>query len=298
MAYISKGDTMKYTVTPCDFDYNTNKRIIEDLIREYPFIKVKIIGRTAIGRSIFALSVGNTKNCGVYVGSVRGSDGLSGLILLLFIERLSCAIKNNRSLASVNIRKALALSGVTVIPCLNPDGREIFIHGIKGAKRMGSFVSSFYNNKEAPEWNANAMGVDINLNFMPCDTVKRKFLNPAPSLYCGDYPESEAETGSFTRLCRLSGFRQCMEIFWGDREIFYKSDEEEPVSSQMMAKILSCSSSVPLNYEKSTDHSGLTDWFIREFRRPAFSVGTGGSVEKLFETYSLLEEVLTVFALL
>ena len=39
---------------------------------------------------------------------------------------LSYAVKNNRSLASVNIRKALSFSGVTVIPCLNPDGREIF----------------------------------------------------------------------------------------------------------------------------------------------------------------------------
>ncbi len=288
---------MKYTVTPCDLDYNINKRIIEDLIREYPFLKAGIIGRTAVGRSIFALSVGNTKNCGVYVGSVRGSDGLSGLILLLFIERLSYAIKNNRSLASVNIRKALTFSGVTVIPNLNPDGREIFLHGIKSAKRMGSFVSSFYN-KDAPEWNANAMGVDINLNFTPCNSLKDKSASPGPSLFSGDYPESESETKSFTRLCRLKQFRQCLELFDGEREIFYKSDEEEPVISSMMAKILSCSASLPINCGKNTDHSGISDWFIREFRRPAFSLGTGGSTENLYETYSQMEEALTVFALL
>ncbi len=288
---------MKYTVTPCDLDYNTNKRIIEDLIKEYPFLKVSIIGRTAVGRSIFSLSAGNTKNCGIYVGSVCGSDGLSGLILLLFIERLSYAIKNNHSLASVNIRKALALSGVTVIPCLNPDGREIFIHGIKSAGRMRSFVSSFYY-KDAPEWNANAMGVDINLNFTPCNRLKMRSDSPSPSLFCGDYPESEAETKSFTRLCRLKCFRQCIELYDGEREIFYKSDEEEPVTSSMMAKILSCSAALPLNAGQSVGHSGISDWFIREFRRPAFSLGTGGSTEKLYETYSQLEEALTVFALL
>ncbi len=288
---------MKYTVTPCDFDYNINKQIIEDLIREYPFLNVSIIGRTAVGRSIFALSVGNTKNCGVYVGSVRGYDGLSGLILLLFIERLSYAIKNNHSLSSVNIRKALTLSGVTVIPCLNPDGREIFLHGVKGAKRMGSFVSSFYN-KEVPEWNANAMGVDISLNFSACNSIKVKSTSPGPSLFCGDYPESESETKSFTRLCRLKNFRQCLELFDGEREIFYKSDEGEPVSSSMMAKILSCSASLPVNCGRNAEHSGISDWFIREFRRPAFSIGTGGSTEKLYETYSRLEEALTVFALL
>ncbi len=288
---------MKYTVTPCDLDYNTNKRIIEDLIKEYPFLKVSIIGRTAVGRSIFSLSAGNTKNCGIYVGSVCGSDGLSGLILLLFIERLSYAIKNNLSLASVNIRKALTLSGVTVIPCLNPDGRDIFVHGIKSAGRMGSFVSSFYN-KDAPEWNANAMGVDINLNFTPRKKIKIPSASPSPSLFCGDYPESEAETKSFTRLCRLKRFRQCIELYDGEREIFYKSDEEEPVTSSMMAKILSCSASLPLNVGRNVSHSGISDWFIREFHRPAFSLGTGGSTERLYETYSHLEEALTVFSLL
>lgn len=287
---------MKYTVTPCDLDYNTNKRIIEDLIKEYPFLNVRIIGRTAVGRSIFALSVGNTKNCGVYVGSVRGNDGLSGLILLLFIERLSYAVKNNRSLASVNIRKALSLSGVTVIPSLNPDGREIFLYGAGKAGRMSSFVSSFYNNKEAAEWISNAAGVDINLNFLP--DKREGCTSPGPSLFCGDYPESEAETKSLTRLCRLGQFRQCLELYGGEREIFYRSTEGEPVSSSMMAKILSCSASLPVSCGINTDHSGVSDWFIKEFRRPAFSMGTGGNYEKLYETYSSLEEALTVFALL
>lgn len=286
---------MKYTVTPCDLDYNTNKRIIEDLIKEYPFLNVRIIGRTAVGRSIFALSVGNTKSCGVYVGSVRGNDGLSGLILLLFIERLSYAVKNNRSIASVNIRKALALSGVTVIPCLNPDGREIFLKGVKGAGRMGSFVSSFFN-KDAPEWISNSAGVDINLNFI--SGSGEKSFSPGPSLFCGDYPESEAETKSFTRFCRLMQFKQCLELYLGEKEIFYRSYENEPVSSQMMAKILSCSASMPVNCGRNAEHSGISDWFIKEFRRPSFSMGTGGNYKKLYETYSSLEETLTVFALL
>ena len=286
---------MKYAVTPCDLDYNTNKRIIEDLIREYPFLNVQIIGRTAVGRSIFALSVGNTKNRGVYVGSVRGNDGLSGLILLLFIERLSYAVKSNRSLASVNIRKALALSGVTVIPCLNPDGREIFLHGAKGAGRMRSFVSSFFN-KDAPEWISNAMGVDINLNFLPCS--EKKSSTPGPSLFCGDYPESEAETKSFTRLCRSKQFRKCLELYGGEREIFFRSDESEPVSSPMMAKIIACSTSLPVSRGKNAEHSGISDWFIKELRCPSFSLGTGEANEGLYEAYGALEEALTVFALL
>lgn len=288
---------MKYTVRPCNYDYNTNKRIIEDLIKEYPFLNVQLTGRTSLGRGIFSLSLGNNKNNAVYVGSVRGSDGLTSLILYLFIERLCYAVKNNHNLASVNVRRALKLSGVTVIPCLNPDGREIFLHGVKGAGAMGSFVSSFFNT-ESPRWDSNAMGVDINRNFIFRSEGCSLPHSPAPALYRGDYPESEAETKALTRLCRLRKFRQCLELFTGENEIFYRSEEEEPVSSQMMAKILSCSCSFPLNTAKSMGESGISDWFIREFGRPAFSLGVLGDVAGLYSLYGRLEEALTVFALL
>lgn len=288
---------MKHTVTPCDFDYNTNKRIIEALIKEYPFLNVQLIGRTAVGRSIFALSAGNSKNCGLYVGSVCGSDGLSPLILLLFAERLCYAVKNNLAVASVNVRKALTLSGITVVPCLNPDGREIFLHGTAGAGGLGGFVSSFFADGR-PEWNGNAVGVDISRNFIFHDGARETVHSPAPSLYRGEYPESEAETKALTRLCRLRGYRRCMELYRGEREIFYKSDEGEPAESQMMAKILGCGSSLPVSGGKNDFNSGITDWFVREFHRPAFSVGTGEGSVGLYEAYSALEEALTLFALL
>lgn len=291
------GDAMKYTVTPCDFDYNTNKRIIEDLIKEYSFLNVQLIGRTVTGRGIFSLSVGNNKNNAIYIGSVRGSDGLTCLILFLFIERLCYAVKNNHTLASVNIRKALTLSGVTVIPCLNPDGREIFLYGAEGAGSMSGFVSSFYNT-ERPQWNSNAMGVDINRNFIFSDEARESVRSPAPSLFRGDYPESEPETRALTRLCRLRNFRRCLELFSGEDGIFYRSREDEPVCSQMMTKILSCSCSLPINTEKNLTESRIMDWFIRELRRPAFSFGVSGSAQELYSVYGRLEEALTVFALL
>ena len=288
---------MKHTLCPSNFDYNTNKQIIEDLIKEYPFLKIQLIGRTVLGRSIFALSLGNNKNNAVYVGSVRGSDGLSELILLLFTERLCQSVKFNHTLASVNIRKALSLSGITVIPCLNPDGREIFLHGAGSAGSMSSYVSSLYD-KNADLWNGNALGVDISRNFLFSDKVNGE-INP-DLLYRirGAYPESEAETKALTRLCRLRKIRQCLELFSGEGEIFYKSREAEPTADQMMAKIIACSCSLPLSADVHPDSPGIMDWFIREFQRPAFSIGIKETDESVFSVYSRLEEALTVFALL
>lgn len=299
---------MKHIVKPCNFDYNTNKQIIEDLIKEYPFLNVQVVGRTALGRGIFSLSVGNTKNSVIYVGAVHGCEWLTSLILLLFTERLCHSVKYSHLLCSVDIRKAFTQLGVTVIPCLNPDGAEISVHGVKGAKSMGSFVSSFTDGDRLL-WKANAMGVDINHNFGPSADETRQFAQekgifaPSPSLFGGEYPESEAETKALTRLCRMVNFRQCLSMHLGDEEISFRHTENEPAQSSMMAKILACSCNYSLNErENSFSHWGLRDWFINEFSRPAFEMGVGKeekpSSEKLYSLYEEIEETLTIFALM
>ena len=155
---------------------------------------------------------------------------------------------------------------------------------------MESYVSSFYDKKTP--WTANAMGVDINSNFNSGHSA------PAPLFSKGDYPESEAETKTLTRLCRMKSFRRCLEIYSGEDELFYKSAEEELTGSSMEAKILSCCSSLTVRAEKSHRHSGIMDWFIKEFHRPAFSAGVQGDAEELYSVYGKIEEALTVFALM
>ncbi len=296
---------MKHIVKPCRFDYNTNKQIIEDLIKEYPFLNVQVIGRSALGRGIFALNLGNNKNSVVYVGTVHGCEWITGLILFLFTERLCHSLKYTRLLCSVDIKKAFGQLGVTIIPCLNPDGAEISVHGIRGAKSMGSFVSSF-TDSDCLSWRANALGVDINRNFRPLkETVtgeKEKYI-PSPSLYPGEYPESEAETKTFTRLCRMTGFRQCLSLHTGDEEISFIHTENEPSQISMMAKILACSCNYSLNErERGPSPYGLRDWFAKEFGHPAFEIGAGKNEKPpysdLFDLYEQLEETLTLFALM
>lgn len=299
---------MEYIVKPCVFDYNTYKKIIEDLIKEYPFLNVQVIGRTALGRGIFSLNTGNNKNSVIYVGAVHGCQWLTSLILLLFTERLCHSIKYSHLLCSVDIKKAFGQLGVTLIPCLNPDGAEISVHGIKGAKSMGSFVSSF-SYEDRLKWKANAMGVDINRNFGASWNLTRQIeeekgiASPSPSFFGGEYPESEAETKALTRLCRIHNFRQCLDLHCGGEEIYWKYGENEPAQSSMMAKILACSSCCALNESDETaEHSGIKNWFIKEFSRPAFSMITGKEEnplpEELYSIYERIEEALTVFALM
>ena len=94
---------MKRIVKPTVSDYNTNKQLIEDLVKEYPFLKVDISGRTVLGRGIFSFSLGSLHNSVIIAGGFDGSDGISPLLLYMFIEDVCRSIKEKQELCGVNI---------------------------------------------------------------------------------------------------------------------------------------------------------------------------------------------------
>lgn len=300
---------MNYIVKPIPFYYNTNKTIIEDLLKEYPFLSVDLVGSSTVGRGIFSLSLGNKENAVLYVGGVHGSEWLTSLVLLLFAERVCECIKYGKLLCGIDIKKALSELGITVIPCINPDGVEISLAGPETAKGLRKFVSSLGCNNYS-KWKANAMGTDINHNFSAGWHELRKMENengitgPSMAQFGGEYPESEAETKIITRLCRIKNFRQCMAVHSQGEELYWQYGENTPKASNIMAKILADSCSYKLVENSGlASHGGLKDWFINEFSKPAFTleIGKGENplpVEELYNIYFRIEEALTLFALM
>lgn len=300
---------MNYIVKPVMFDYNTNKEIIEELILEYPFLSAEVCGRTALGRGIFSLGIGNQENSVIYAGGFHGSEWITSLALLLFAERLCHSIKHSHTICSVDMKRALTQLGVTIIPCVNPDGVEIASRGIQSAKNLKAFIESI-GCEDYSKWNANALGVDINHNFNASWQELRKMeiekgiTSPSPRQFGGAYPESEAETKALTRLCRIRQFRQCMALHAQGEELYWQYGDYSPPQANMMAKILadSCSYTLVTNAGLAS-HGGFKDWFISEMKRPGFTleIGKGENplpVSELYEIYSRIEEALVLFALM
>ncbi|MBQ8504594.1 MAG: M14 family metallocarboxypeptidase [Clostridia bacterium] len=301
---------MKYIIKPTEFDYNTNIRFIEELIKEYPFLTAEIIGRSSLGRGIFSLSLGNPKNAVIYAGGFHGSEWLTCGILMLFIEKVCRSIKHSSLLCGVDIKRALTQLGITVVPCINPDGVEIAINGFESAKNMRRFPEEYCGCTDHRKWNANAMGVDINHNFSAGWDIlhqmekEQGIKGPGPRQYGGEYPESEAETKALTRLCRLRKFRQCMAVHSQGEEIYWQYGENTPKQSSMMAKILadSCGYTLVTN-DALASHGGFKDWFIDEFCHPGFTIEIGKGENplpksELYEIYEKTEEAFTLFALM
>ena len=300
---------MNYIVKPHTYDYNTNKEIIEELILEYPFLSAELVGRTALGRGVFSLSIGNQDNSVIYAGSFHGCEWITSLALLLFAERLCHSIKHSHLLCGVDMKRALTQLGVTIIPCVNPDGVEIATRGTDSAKNLKAFIESL-GCEDYTKWKANAMGVDINHNFnagwkeLRQIEAENGITSPAPRWYGGAYPESEAETKALTRLCRIRQFRQCMALHSQGEELYWQYGDYSPPQASMMAKILADSCSYTLvNNTGISSHGGFKDWFISEMRHPGFTmeIGKGKNplpASQLYDIYNRIEEALVLFALM
>ncbi len=291
------------------FDYEQSKRMIEALTKEFPFLGVDVVGRTCLGRAIFSLTVGNRRNRVLLAGGFHGSEWLTCLVLFRFAEKLCRSIETKSLLCSVDISRAFMELGAVIIPCVNPDGVEIAVHGPSGARSARNFVESL-GCKDFKKWNANAMGVDINHNFNAgWETLRQMeeeqgIKGPAARRFGGFRAESESETKALTRLCRLIPFRQAMAVHSQGEELYWQYGEEMPAQAHMMAKILADSCSYRLVENAGlASHGGFKDWFISEFFRPAFTleIGKGENplpVSMLDEIYSRIEETLTIFTLM
>lgn len=291
------------------FDYEKNKKLVEELTKRYSFLVPDVIGRSSTGKAIFALSLGNKKNRVLLAGAFHGCEWLTALVLFRFCERLCQSLDRKSELCSVNISRAFFQLGVMLVPCVNPDGVEIAVHGAEGAGSAKKFVESL-KCKDYSKWNANAAGVDINHNFNAGWEILRRMeeesgINgPAPRRFGGYRAESEAETKAMTRLCRILPFRQAMAIHSQGEELYWCYGDETPAQAHMMAKILADSCSYRLvENDGLASHGGFKDWFISEFFRPAFTMEIGKGENPLpitdFEKiYSRIEEALTIFTLM
>lgn len=289
--------------------YENLRLAAQELKQSYPFLKVFPIGKSVLGRSIYAFGFGNLRQNTLYVGGVHGMEWLTVLLLLRFTEALAQAAASGRPLAEVDVARILESRSLVLIPCLNPDGVEIALYGAGTAKHLCKFVDKM-SAGETGRWQANARGVDLNHNFDAGFAQLKRLeqaagiTSPGPTRYGGVCPHSEPETNALVRFCAATQPRQAYAFHSQGEEIYYRYGPCTPARAQLMAQVLACASGyIVTEPEKLASHGGFKDWFIEKLHRPAFTIEIGRgknplAVEELEPIYARLLEMLLISALL
>lgn len=300
---------MEYTVKPKEYDYFERKKVIERLCSEYSFIKKLTVGKSCGGKDITALKIGAASEYSLIAAAFHGSERITSTVLLMFIEQLCCAIKNDGYIAGLKANRALRGRGVIFIPCVNPDGCDISLLGAKGCGALSGTIGKLCKNDFA-HWNANLRGVDINHNFnADWENLRNRersegIYGPAPTRFGGYRPESEPETVALTELCRKTVIRHVVALHSQGEVIYWNYGKNQPPRSRKMAEIMATASGYALDVPSGiATGGGFKDWFIDEFNRPGFTVELGKGenplpAEQSEKIYNQVCEMLTLCAVM
>lgn len=258
-------------------------------------VKVSVLGETIMGRSIPVITLGEHRESrGVlYVGGMHGTDRYTPAVLLRFIKDYAEFLEAGKRMYSVSMPYLYASRTIHVVPMLNPDGYIIRKDGVSGipiADRLVRMNEQTGGGGDFSGWQYNSRGVDLAQNFV-------HLKNDLPET-SGLNSESEPETAALCHYIRMAEngvigrIELAMELNSENNRIRCTSGEVTAPRAKTLARLLSRMTGCTV--EKNSEvGSGLTDYFLRNLGRPAFSCGC---VEEKFEAESLVDEYLRIYA--
>ena len=238
------------------YAYASLEQDLEEIKKSFPNTCIFTIGRSILGRDIYALKLGHGLRRIFYSGAYHGMESITAKVLVHFASEL-CGM-----LAAGNVPDILDGTSLYIVPMVNPDGVEIAASG--------------------EMWQANARGVDINHNFdalweLSKKTEEKYGVNgPGPTRYGGEYPESEPETKAVADFTRDNRFDTVIALHSQGEVIYYDFCGFIPAGTEEILKRFEAVS----RYKRDealgiAAYGGYKDWFIRKFKKPGFTVEIG-----------------------
>ncbi len=285
--------------------YSLMMEYIDLFSSRYGNMSVSFIGESILGKSIPVVTLGDpeAKKGVLYVGAHHGMEWITSVILLRFINEYLEYLKAGRQMYGVNMTYLARARSICVIPMLNPDGVDLQISGIPDKCPIADRLIRMNGKRDFSNWQANIRGVDLNHNyaagFEEYKQIERDagILGGAPGKYSGEYPESEPETGALCNFLRFNDrIGMVLTLHTQGEEIFF-GDGSAP-GCMKIGRIIQRMSGYKLSVpEGSALYGGMTDWYVRDMKKPAFTLECGKGENPLpltdyFKIYAGLREVL------
>ncbi len=181
-----------------------NRCKMQEYIEERHGISPRTFARSILSKPIDVYFVGEGKKYITVFASHHALESICTNIAFLLIDTLM-ENKENGMINGINCKILLSKYCFVIVPCVNPDGIEMRLNGIQSSPLSDRQMRM--SGGDLSSWQANARGIDLNHNydfaFAEYKAIEReKGINAGPSLYSGEYPESEPETHGVANLIR------------------------------------------------------------------------------------------------
>ncbi len=284
--------------------YSLMMEYINIFAERYTQMSVTFIGDSILGKSIPMVTLGDpcaTKGV-MYVGAHHGMEWITTVMLLRFINEYGEYHKAGRQMYGVNMSYLARTRFISIVPMLNPDGVDLQIGGIPDGCPIAERLIRMNGGNDFSKWQANIRGVDLNHNyaagFEEYKPLEREagILGGAPTKYSGEYPESEPETAALCSYLRYNDNVKLLLTLHTQGEEIFCGDGSAPGCTKigrMISRMTGYKLSMP---EGTALYGGLTDWYVRDMEKPAFTLECGKGKNPLplsdyFRIYAGLREL-------
>lgn len=265
--------------------------VIDGLISRYPFLRSRIVGRSAMGKPLYALTIGHGPRKLLYNATHHANEWLTTPILLRFAEDLSSAYARDSLLHNIPATEILKKARFVLVPCVNPDGMDL----VSGFLSEGSVyektkeISKSYADIPFPGgWKANIRGVDLNLQYPAAWERARDiksaqgYTSPAPRDYVGTAPLTQPEARAMARLTELISPDRILAYHTQGAVIYPNFMDFDPPGGMILAWRLAAASGYDVTRTPpESAYAGYKDWFIQTYNRPGYTIEAGQGVSPL-----------------
>ncbi len=272
------------------YTYEVLERNVQGLKVRYPFLHVGAVGSSVLGKTLFALRFGRGPHHVLYNAAHHALEWITSPVLMKFTEDFLRAYALGVQIGGYNPREIWDSATIWIIPMVNPDGVDLVINGLQPDNpyysqliRWNGGSSDFSSN-----WEANIRGVDLNHNYDAAWEESKQaeaalgITGPGPTRYSGPYPASEPETRAMVNFTRDHDIGLAMAYHAQGRVIYWNFQDMASPEAETIGRQLSLISGYSL--EEATgvsSYAGYKDWFIKNFRRPGYTIEVGSGKNPL-----------------
>ncbi|WP_066293514.1 M14 family metallopeptidase [Bacillus sp. FJAT-29937] len=281
-----------------NYNFDALSEDIRSLQTIYPFIKINIIGNTVLGKPIQEIRLGKGTKKVHFNASFHANEWITSGILMSLLNHFLLSLTNVKPIRGLQTMPLYESVDLSIVPMVNADGVNLVINGpTENVREQVIRINRGSSNFSG--WKANIRGVDLNDQFpAKWETEKERSpeKSPAPRDYPGTAPLTEPEAIAMAELTRSRQFNRVLAFHTQGEEFYWGYEGMEPPESSVLAREFARVSGYrSVQYIES--YAGYKDWFIKEFRRPGFTIELGKGINPLplSQFDEIFEEVLGIY---
>ncbi len=257
---------------------------VRGLTARYPPLRREILGRSAGGRPLFALTMGEGPRRVLFTAAHHANEWITGVLLMRYAETVLSAAAAGEAVGGVSAEELLFRSRITLVPVVDPDGVDLVTGALPARERAeAAAVAAGWPSIPFPAgWKANLAGVDLNLQYPAMWEAAREikfaqgFTGPAPRDYVGTAPLSAPESRALAAYTRQEDPDLILAYHTQGNVIYWRFLDLAPEGARELGLRLARVSGYALEDAPfASGYAGYKDWFIQSFDRPGYTVEAG-----------------------